>query len=72
MGADRDGQKGHVDDRDAIVEMLRKAYSVEATSNWLAARNRLLNFERPIDLLVRGGFAAVRGAAEAFVDGDYT
>jgi hypothetical protein len=51
--------------------MLRKEYSAEATSSWLAARNRLLNFERPTNLLASGGFTAVRAAAEAFVDGDY-
>jgi hypothetical protein len=36
------------------------------------ARNRLLGFDRPIDRLGRGEFTAVREAAEAFVDCDYT
>jgi hypothetical protein len=36
------------------------------------ARNRLLGFDRPIDRLGCGDFTAVREAAEAFVDGDYT
>jgi hypothetical protein len=60
------------DGQGAIVEILRKTYSAEATSSWLIARNRLLAFDRPIDRLGSGGFIAVREAAEAFVNGDYT
>lgn len=61
-----------IDDLRTIVEILREAYSAEATRSWLVARNRLLGFDRPIDRLAGGGFAVVRDAAEAFVDGDYT
>lgn len=60
------------DDERAIVEILRRAYSAEATRSWLVARNRLLAFDRPMDRLAGGDFTAVRDAAEAFVDGDYT
>jgi hypothetical protein len=56
----------------AIAQILREGYSAEATRSWLMARNRLLGFDRPIDRLGHGDFAAVREAAEAFVDGDYT
>jgi hypothetical protein len=61
-----------IDDLRTIVEILREAYSAEATRSWLVARNRLLRFDRPIDRLASGDFTAVREAAEAFVDGDYT
>lgn len=55
-----------------IAQILREAYSAEATRGWFMAPNRLLGFDRPIDRLGHGDFAAVREAAEAFVDGDYT
>lgn len=61
-----------IDDLRTIVEILREAYSAEATRSWLMARNRLLGFDRPIDRLAGDDFAVVRDAAEAFVDGDYT
>lgn len=61
-----------IDDLRTIAQILREAYSAEATRSWLMARNRLLEFDRPIDRLGHGDFAAVREAAEAFVDGDYT
>jgi hypothetical protein len=61
-----------IDDLRTIAQILREAYSAEATRSWLMARNRLLGFDRPIDRLGHGDFAAVREAAEAFVDGDYT
>jgi hypothetical protein len=57
-----------VDDLRTIDQILREAYSAEATRSWLMARNRLLGFDRPIDRLGHGDFAAVREAAEAFVD----
>jgi len=61
-----------IDDLRTIAQILREAYSAAATRSWLMARNRLLGFERPIDRLAGGDFTAVREAAEAFVDGDYT
>jgi transcriptional regulator with XRE-family HTH domain len=61
-----------IDDLRTIAQILREAYSAEATRSWLMARNRLLGFDRPIDRLGHGDFAAVRETAEAFVDGDYT
>ncbi|MGH2831143.1 MAG: hypothetical protein ACRDK2_00065 [Solirubrobacteraceae bacterium] len=61
-----------IDDLRAIVEILREAYSPQATRSWLIARNRFLGFDRPIDRLAAGDFDVVREAAEAFVDGDYT
>jgi hypothetical protein len=35
------------------------------------AKNRLLNSQRPIDLLTGDHYEQVRGAAEAFIDGSY-
>lgn len=61
-----------IDDLRTVAQILREAYSAEATRSWLMARNRLLGFDRPIDRLGHGDFAAVRETAEAFVDGDYT
>ena len=61
-----------IDDLRTIAEILREVYSAEATRSWLMARNRPLEFDRPIDRLAGSDFAVVRDAAEAFVDGDYT
>jgi hypothetical protein len=60
-----------IDDLRTIVEVVREAYSAEATRSWLLGRNRLLAFDRPIDRIAAGDFAEVLGAAQAFVDGDY-
>jgi hypothetical protein len=38
---------------------------------WLHARSRLLNGERPLDALTEGRFVEVRAAAQSFVDGSY-
>ncbi|HXH58404.1 hypothetical protein [Iamia sp.] len=47
------------------------ALTPRGVAQWLRARNRLLDRERPIDVLAAGEVEKVRGAAEAFVEGAY-
>ncbi len=54
-----------------LVRILSDSRSARGVSQWLRARNRLLDRERPIDLLAAGEFDRVRQAADAFVDGAY-
>ena len=56
--------------RDLVV-LLSDSLTARGVSQWLRARNRLLDRERPIDVLVRGEFDRVREAAQAFVEGAY-
>lgn len=59
-----------VDDLRDLVRVLGSTLPGVQTGRWLAARNRLLKGERPIELLATGEYERVRDAAEAFVDGD--
>lgn len=56
--------------RDLVV-LLSDSLSRRGVAQWLRARNRLLDRERPIDVLTAGDFERVRQAAEAFIDGAY-
>jgi len=40
-------------------------------TQWMSARNMLLDNERPIDLIARGRADEVRAAVESFLAGDY-
>ena len=46
-----------------LVRILSDSLSAHGVSQWLRARNRLLDRERPIDLLAAGEFDRVRQAA---------
>lgn len=54
-----------------IVLLLSDSLSPRGVAQWLRARNRLLDRERPIDVLAAGGVKRVHSAAEAFIDGCY-
>ncbi len=54
-----------------LVLLLSDSLTPRGVSQWLLARNRLLQGQRPIDLLAIGEFEAVRRSAEAFVEGSY-
>ena len=68
----RGGYEDRIDDLRAINEILVTAYSADLARSWLKARNRLLDYERPIDVLAAGRFDDVREVAEAFVAGDHS
>jgi transcriptional regulator with XRE-family HTH domain len=60
-----------IDDLHAIVQELEESLTPKGIRQWLRARNRYLDGERPIDLLREGEFRRVREAALAFRDGYY-
>jgi hypothetical protein len=55
----------------AILELLGRGMSDAAKRAWLEAPNAQLGWERPVDRLAGGDFAAVRAAAETYLVGDY-
>jgi len=54
-----------------IVLILKETLTEKGVGQWLRARNRTLKGRRPIELLERGQFEAVRNAAKAYVEGAY-
>lgn len=54
-----------------LVALLSDSLSPRGVGQWLHARNRLLQAERPIDLLNAGRFDDVSRAARSFVEGSY-
>lgn len=54
-----------------ISLVLSGTLSPRGVTQWLSARNRLLDGQRPIDLISKGASAQVRSAAESYVAGDY-
>jgi broad specificity phosphatase PhoE len=51
------------------VLLLSDSLTPRGVAQWLRARNRLLDRERPIDLLAAGEVERVRRAADAFIEG---
>lgn len=54
-----------------LVMLLSDSLTPRGVGQWLHARNRLLDGQRPIDLLAEKHYERVRRAAEAFTDGSY-
>jgi Protein of unknown function (DUF2384) len=54
-----------------LVLLLSDSLTPRGVGQWLHAKNRLLDGERPVDLLAEDHYKEVRSAAEAFVDGSY-
>ena len=54
-----------------ISLVLSETMTPRGVTQWLSARNRLLDGERPIDLISKGESDQVRAAAQSFVAGDY-
>src|SRR3954451_2471381 len=54
-----------------ISLLLSDTASPLGVTQWLNARNRLLDNERPIDLIAQGKTDDVRAAVESFLAGDY-
>lgn len=55
----------------AVLDVLGRGMSESAKRGWLEAPSPFLDFERPVDRLAAGDFAAVHAAAESYVVGDY-
>jgi hypothetical protein len=55
----------------SLVFLLSDSLSPRGVGQWLHARNRLLEGERPIDLLGHGESKRVQQAAQAFIEGAY-
>lgn len=56
--------------RDLVI-LLSDSLTPRGVGQWLHAKNRLLEGQRPVDLLAEDRYEAVREAAESFVDGAY-
>lgn len=56
--------------RDLVI-LLSDSLTRRGVGQWLHAKNRLLEGQRPVDLLADDRYEVVREAAEAFVDGAY-
>ncbi len=56
--------------RDLVI-LLSDSLTPRGVGQWLHAKNRLLEGQRPVELLAEGRYDTVREAAEAFVDGAY-
>lgn len=66
--ADRYDQLAQLRD---LVLLLSDSLTPRGVGQWLHAMNRLLDGQRPIDLLAQDRHDEVRSAAEAFIDGSY-
>jgi len=54
-----------------IVLLLSDSLTARSVGQWLHAKNRLLEGQRPVDVLAEDRYDEVRGAAEAFIGGAY-
>jgi len=54
-----------------IVLVLSESLTPRGVGQWLHARNRLLDGDRPVELLKLGKVEEVRSAAAAFAEGSY-
>jgi hypothetical protein len=54
-----------------LVLLLSDSLTPRGVGQWLHAKNRLLDGQRPVDLLAEDRYDDVRAAAEAFIDGAY-
>jgi len=54
-----------------ISLVLSDTLTPRGVTQWLSARNRLLDGQRPIDLISKGQSSEVRAAAESYLAGDY-
>lgn len=60
-----------LDDLRTVAAELAVAMTAQGIVTWLRNRNRLLDYERPLDLLGDGRFREVMGAVEALRNGEY-
>jgi hypothetical protein len=59
-----------LDDLAAILELLGPGMTNKGKQAWLTSRSAYLGMARPLDLLAKGQFERVAGAARAYTSGD--
>lgn len=70
-GAIRPAYDERIRELSDISLILSETATPRGVTQWLNARNRLLDNKRPVDLIAQGKADQVRAAAESFVAGDY-
>ena len=71
-GAIRPAYDERIRELSEISLILSETATPRGVTQWLNARNRLLDGKRPVDLIAQGEADRVRAAAESLVAGDYT
>ena len=71
-GAIRPAYDERIRELSEISLILSETATPRGVTQWLNARNRLLDGMRPVDLIAQGEADRVRAAAESLVAGDYT
>jgi hypothetical protein len=61
-----------LDDLSAVLDLLGPEMSNRGKQAWLTSRSAYLGMARPLDLLAKGEFDRVAGAARAYSSGDST
>ncbi len=59
-----------LDDLAAVLELLGPGMTNKGKQAWLTSRSAYLGMARPLDLLAKGQFERVAGAARAYASGD--
>ncbi len=59
-----------LDDLAAVLELLGPGMTNKGKQAWLTSRSAYLGMARPLDLLAKGQFERVAGAARAYTSGD--
>jgi hypothetical protein len=70
-GAIRPSYDERIRELSDISLILSETATPRGVTQWLNARNRALDGQRPVDLIAQGKSDLVRAAAESFVAGDY-
>jgi uncharacterized protein (DUF2384 family) len=70
-GAIRPAYDERIRELTEISLLLSDTATPRGVTQWLSARNVLLDNQRPIDLIAKGESEKVRAAVEAFLEGSY-
>jgi predicted transcriptional regulator len=70
-GAIRPAYDERIRELSDISLVLSDTLTARGVTQWLNARNRVLDGQRPIDLISKGQGERVREAAQAYLDGSY-
>jgi len=70
-GAIRPAYDERIRELSEVSLLLSDTLTPRGVTQWLNARNVLLDDQRPIDLISRGESGRVRNAAEAYLEGSY-
>ena len=66
----RPRHRRRLEEIEAVLAILGSGMTDRAKQQWLEAPNVALDWERPVDVLARGDFREVVGAARAYAAGD--